>query len=59
MKRSMIQCELCPNSFLNIPLLTCGHFICNVCYMQQKNINRRCNCPFCDKKLKRGKTYNR
>lgn len=47
------QCELCKINYSGIPLLICGHFICPPCYVKLKNIDSKCKCPFCDKKLQR------
>ena len=47
------ECLLCYETFLRIPNLECGHFICPPCYVKLKNLNSKCDCPFCFKKLRR------
>lgn len=54
----MKECQICSNTFLRIPDLRCGHFICNSCYCKAKE-NRpdkksnKCSCPFCDRPMVR------
>jgi hypothetical protein len=49
-------CLECSELFTDIPLLICGHFICNECYCKlksnrpNKNSNK-CGCPICGKNM--------
>lgn len=49
-------CQECEQTFAQIPLLTCGHFVCSQCYCKLK-ANRpnpksnRCGCPTCGKNM--------
>ena len=47
MKHTCLECyTICQN----IPLLMCGHFICNICYVRHKQCKQN-NCIECNKKL--------
>ena len=52
MKSIIRTCETCKKIVSEIPLLTCGHFICSDCYVKIKN-NKCSECPICLKHLKR------
>lgn len=49
-----MDCYICLDEFLKIPLLNCGHFVCPKCYcdLKQRKIN---SCCLCKKKLTRKK----
>ena len=49
------ECLLCYDNISAklIPDLLCGHFICCECYVKLKIVERKNECPYCFKKLKR------
>lgn len=56
MKSISITCQECKLEISGIPLLTCGHFVCNKCYCKLKanrpNPNsNKCGCPICNKNM--------
>lgn len=51
MKSIQKKCEICETRLSQIPLLTCGHFVCSVCYCKLKAV--KLGCPTCGKILKR------
>lgn len=54
----MLDCGFCLNTVPNIPLLRCGHFLCNKCYCFMKD-NKIFNCELCGRKLVRGTKKNK
>jgi hypothetical protein len=54
-----MDCYICSTSpEKNIPLLTCGHYLCRRCYdnLKSNKINR---CQICNKKFYRGTRKNK
>lgn len=54
----MLDCAMCLRTISNIPLLKCGHFICNKCYNDLKSDNVE-KCELCQKKLIRSCKKNK
>jgi len=52
-----MECVICDEYFPNIPLLRCGHALCNVCYCNLK-IEKITKCIICCKELIRGTKKN-
>lgn len=48
-------CEASPDP--NVPLLTCGHYLCPPCYCHMRN-DKNDFCLLCKKLLKRGRRNN-
>ncbi|KAF2798572.1 BRE1-domain-containing protein [Melanomma pulvis-pyrius CBS 109.77] len=46
--QSMLQCQVCKNSFKDTLIKTCGHVFCSSC-IQDRLINRARKCPNCGK----------
>lgn len=59
MRRSIpITCQVCEVDIRDIPVLTCGHFICSKCYCKLKanrpdQYSNKCGCPTCNKNMVR------
>lgn len=54
-----MDCYICYSKpDLNVPLLSCNHYVCPPCYCNLRNNNIH-TCCLCQKKLKRGRKTNK